>query len=138
LTLSLMGGLLSFNSFAADCPAGIKLPSATYDKYYSVPISNSNGLFEHFVNINGCEYKAMGSTYYDDSFITSDSFESTGKPAKPGSVPVGSSEDKPGSGDSGDSDTPDTKPDIPDVTPPPPDIKPPSPGGGSGGGSQQS
>lgn len=115
LIIYLTGGFLSFNSFAADCPAGIKLPAATYNKYYSVPILNSNALFEHFVNINGCEYKAMGSAYYDDSFITSDSFESTGKPAKPGSVPVGSLEDKPGSGDSGDSDTPDTKPDNPDT-----------------------
>ncbi|ECH6755991.1 hypothetical protein FP263_26035, partial [Salmonella enterica subsp. enterica] len=109
LIISLTGGLLSFSSFAADCPAGIKLPSATYDKYYSVPIPNSNGLFNYFVNIGGCEYLATGSPVtIAGNFLSAQSFQSTGKPAKPGSVPVGSSEDKPGSGDSGDSDKPDS------------------------------
>ncbi|ECK9293118.1 hypothetical protein FEO07_22170 [Salmonella enterica subsp. enterica serovar Javiana] len=122
LILSLMGGLLSFNSYASECPAGIKLPAATYDKYYSVPIPNSSGLFYYFVNINGCEYQVLGSTYYGDDFITSDSYESTGKPAKPGSVPVGGSEDKPDSGDT------DVNPPQPDVTPPEPD-KPTPPSG---------
>ncbi|EHI7915419.1 hypothetical protein J9M50_004800 [Salmonella enterica] len=140
LTLSLMGGLLSFNSFSADCPAGIKLPAATYDKYYSVPIPNSNGLFDRFVNINGCEYRPTGdATGWDDVSIWSQSFESTGKPAKPGSVPVGSSEDKPGSGDSGDSDKPDSggsgSGGGPTVIPPSPDT---GSSGGSGGSSGSS
>ncbi|HAF2131475.1 TPA: hypothetical protein G9F27_005860, partial [Salmonella enterica] len=107
LFIAMTGGLLSFNSFAADCLAGLKLPGTTYDNYYKVPAPGENGVFDYFVNINGCEYLATGdATGWDEISLWSQSFESTGRPAKPGSVPVGSSEDKPDSGSlSGDDST---------------------------------
>lgn len=125
----LLFSLIVFSSIshAADCPAGIKLPGATYDKYYRIPIPDSNGLFNYFVNIGGCEYQATGSaTTWGDDYLASQSFESTGKPAKSGSVPVGSSEDKPDSGDTGDTGGGSTEPSNPGITPPVnPPVKPP-------------
>ncbi|HFJ3371661.1 TPA: hypothetical protein ACGT6A_005110 [Salmonella enterica] len=115
LIISLMGGLLSFNSFAADCLSGVKLSGGSYKPFYTIknPISGE----DNFININGCEYKNIGAgaATSDGYYLSYDGFISTGKPAKSGSVPVGGSEDKPGSGDSGDFDTPDTKPDNPDT-----------------------
>ncbi|EDU9902347.1 hypothetical protein F4V72_09505 [Salmonella enterica subsp. diarizonae] len=63
LILSLMGGLLSFNSFAASCPVGVTVPAGTYKPYYE--IKNPDGTSEKYINVGGCEYWAKGGGYMD-------------------------------------------------------------------------
>ncbi|ENU2135393.1 hypothetical protein ACE60T_005840, partial [Salmonella enterica] len=96
--LMLIGGLLSFNSYAADCPAGIHLPAGSYKPYYSSGI-------DYFINLDGCEYKVLGFTVRPDQgdavgeIISPDGFVSTGKPVKEG-TPVSVSQDVPDEPDS--------------------------------------
>ncbi|HAF2131339.1 TPA: hypothetical protein G9F27_005708, partial [Salmonella enterica] len=117
LFIAMTGGLLSFNSYAADCPAGLKIPSGAY-----IPVINgilvSDNPFS--INISGCEYKPIDINYIvytegplKDGIFSSNGYISTGDKVLPGnsySVHVNSSglpdtEDKPDSGSSGDSST---------------------------------
>ncbi|HDC2548999.1 TPA: hypothetical protein O7139_005492, partial [Salmonella enterica] len=132
IILSLTGGLLSFNSYAASCPVGATVPAGTYKPFYQ--IKHSDGTSEKYINIGGCEYWAKGG-----AVLTPDGFAgslgpwvSTGNHVKDGVSPAVDE-----NGHSPEPEAPPSPP-VPDVKPPDPDIKPPSPGGGSGGGSQQS
>ncbi|EFT2481318.1 hypothetical protein HVH02_000091 [Salmonella enterica] len=107
--------LFSALSHAADCPSGIHVPAGTYKPYYNVP--NSDGTFDHFINLGGCEYSSPsgGAELPDGSYGSYGDFVSTGKPAK-----AGSSVSSPQTTDSKpDTDNPDDNPDItPPVNPP--------------------
>ncbi|EJB9125551.1 hypothetical protein MXG66_001727 [Salmonella enterica] len=107
--------LFSALSHASDCPSGIHVPAGTYKPYYNVP--NSDGTFDHFINLGGCEYSSPsgGAELPDGSYGSYGDFVSTGKPAK-----AGSSVSSPQTTDSKpDTDNPDDNPDItPPVNPP--------------------
>ncbi|EPU8330229.1 hypothetical protein ACVZ8C_000924 [Salmonella enterica subsp. enterica serovar Newport] len=111
--------LFSVLSHAADCPAGIHVPPGTYKPYYNV--KNSSGTYDHFINLDGCEYSSPsgGAETPDGSYSSYGDFISTGKPAKAGSQ-VSSPQP---TNTNPDTDNPD---DYPDITPPvKPPVKPP-------------
>ncbi|EFU9020412.1 hypothetical protein SJ030_000607 [Salmonella enterica] len=115
----LLFSLVVFSSIshAADCPAGVHVPAGTYKPYYNV--ANSSGIFDHFINLGGCEYSSPsgGAESSDGSYASYGDFVSTGKPAKEGS-PVSSPQTTDTNPDDGD--------DNPDITPPVnPPVKPP-------------
>ncbi|HEB6945836.1 TPA: hypothetical protein R0445_000292 [Salmonella enterica subsp. enterica serovar Hvittingfoss] len=118
LFVAITGGLLSFNSYAVSCSAGIRIPAGTtYKPFYTV--KNPAGGFFHFINIDGCEYwsESGGAETSDGWFGSYEGFVSTGNSAKPGFPPsVSESDDKPDSPDSGDSGDsgPSGNPDAPD------------------------
>ncbi|ECH6756011.1 hypothetical protein FP263_26165, partial [Salmonella enterica subsp. enterica] len=132
LTLSLMGGFLSFNSFAKDsCPV-ISVPFK-YDPFLThyVPSNSSHPEYGSLpaLDIHGCTY-----------VITSNSCPDNVDLSQSGSVCIATSlvllSDK------GDDDSPIQKPDNetdkPNPSPDTPDTKPDNPdtgGSGSGGGS---
>ncbi|ECO1013989.1 hypothetical protein AA464_28680, partial [Salmonella enterica subsp. enterica serovar Newport] len=99
--MMLIGGLLSFNSYAADCPAGIHLPAGSYKPHYN--IIDSGGGSQHYINIGGCEYWAIGGGVEtpDGWYASIGDFVSTGKPVKEG-TPISVSENA--------SDEPDSPP----------------------------
>ncbi|HDC2563412.1 TPA: hypothetical protein O7139_005564, partial [Salmonella enterica] len=142
LIISLMGGFLSFNSFASvfvsdkptpqQCSARPELKDTTMTHFWQAGTS-------YYAYYQGCEYVSFHAT--DAICIESSSgyycnWRPTGKVES--SEGEGNSDDKP-------TDTPDTKPDNPDsggsgsgggssggssnpdVKPPAPDINPPSP-----------
>ncbi|EGJ5259132.1 hypothetical protein IM977_002028 [Salmonella enterica subsp. enterica serovar Typhimurium] len=113
--------LFSSLSHAADCPAGVHVPAGTYKPYYNV--KNSSGTYDHFINLDGCEYfSSAGVETSDGSYGSYDDFISTGKPAKAGTQ-VSSPQSTNPNPDTGDTDNPD---DYPDITPPvKPPVKPP-------------
>lgn len=127
--LLLTGGLLSFNSFASNCHAGIKIPSGTYSPVINGVLGSD---IPFSINIHGCEYTPVDINYivYTEgplkgSIFSSNGFISTGNVIKTDNTP-----------DDSDSDNPDTKPDDkPDVTPPVIDVKPPKPDTGTTGSS---
>ncbi|ENJ3332782.1 hypothetical protein AB1B89_003660 [Salmonella enterica] len=115
----LLFSLVVFSSIshAADCPAGVHVPAGTYKPYYNV--ANSSGIFDHFINLGGCEYSSPsgGAESSDGSYASYGDFVSTGKPAKEGS-PISSPQTTDTNPDDGD--------DNPDITPPVnPPVKPP-------------
>lgn len=115
----LLFSLIIFSSIshAADCPVGVHVPAGTYKPYYNVV--NSSGVFDHFINLGGCEYSSpSGGAETSDGFYASyGDFVSTGKPAKEGS-PVSYPQTTDTNPDDGD--------DNPDITPPVnPPVKPP-------------
>ncbi|HDC2549047.1 TPA: hypothetical protein O7139_005539, partial [Salmonella enterica] len=140
LTLSLMGGFVSFNSFAgsekltdAQCQAKPTLKDYSMTKW----VQKGSDFYAAY---QGCVYLNVSKL---GVCATGDDCFGDWEPVKAFNP------------SSGDSDTPDIKPDNPDsgdsgssgggssgggsnpdVKPPPPDINPPSQGGGSGGGSQ--
>lgn len=88
IILSLTGGLLSFNSYAASCPVGATVPAGTYKPFYQ--IKHSDGTSEKYINIGGCEYWAKGG-----AVLTPDGFAgslgpwvSTGNHVKDGVSPA--------------------------------------------------
>lgn len=56
LIISLTGGLISFNSYAASCPVGATVPAGTYKPYYE--IKKPDGIPNIYINVGGCEYWA--------------------------------------------------------------------------------
>ncbi|EDC5874220.1 hypothetical protein GAT78_00055 [Salmonella enterica] len=126
LIISLMGGFVSFNSYAANCPAGIKIPSGTYSPVIN-GVLGSNIPFS--INIHGCEYAPVDINYivYTEgplkgSIFSSNGFISTGNVIKTDDDPNTGDSD---TGDSDDSDTPPTDPDKP-VEPQLPDYSKPA------------
>ncbi|HAF2458163.1 TPA: hypothetical protein G9F28_001705 [Salmonella enterica] len=116
LIISLTGGFVSFNSYAASCPVGATVPAGTYKPYYIV---NHDGIPNLFINVGGCEYLADSPFWTPEGLVSSSSpFVSTGKPAKEGVSP---SVDENGKNPAPELD------DKPDVTPPVIDVKPPQP-----------
>ncbi|ELS9320792.1 hypothetical protein R6P07_000343 [Salmonella enterica] len=119
--LMLIGGLLSFNSYAVSCPVGATVPAGTYKPYYIV---NHDGFPNLFINVGGCEYLADSPIWTPEGLVSSSSpFVSTGKPAKEGVSP------------SVDENNHSPEPSLPDVKPPQPDVTPPIPDTGTTGGS---
>lgn len=118
--LAFTGWMISFNSFAADCSSGIKIPAGTYKPYYE--IKNHDGTSEKYINIGGCEYWAKGgSTVTPDGWLGSiGPLVSTGNSAQAGVSPALDENGK-------KPEISDTKPDTPDVKPPQPDVTPPEP-----------
>lgn len=115
----LLFSLIIFSSIshAADCPVGVHVPAGTYKPYYNVV--NSSGVFDHFINLGGCEYSSPsgGAETSDGSYASYGDFVSTGKPAKEGSL-VSYPQTTDTNPDDGD--------DNPDITPPVnPPVKPP-------------
>ncbi|HFW5350244.1 TPA: hypothetical protein ACLFL9_001084 [Salmonella enterica subsp. diarizonae serovar 53:z10:z35] len=111
--------LFSVLSHAADCPAGVHVPAGTYKPYYNV--KNSSGTYDHFINLDGCEYSSPsgGAETSDGSYSSYGDFISTGKPAKAGTQVSSPQPSNPNP----DTDNPDGYPDItPPVNPP---VKPP-------------
>ncbi|HDC2563362.1 TPA: hypothetical protein O7139_005509, partial [Salmonella enterica] len=116
LIISLMGGLISFNSYAASCPVGATVSAGSYKPYYEV--KKPDGTSNIYINVGGCEYLADTPAWTPDGWVASSSpFVSTGNPAKEG---VSSSSDENGN-------QPEPVIPQPDVDPPAPDVKPPSP-----------
>ncbi|ELY9633207.1 hypothetical protein SP215_001522 [Salmonella enterica] len=118
----LLFSLIIFSSIshAADCPVGVHVPAGTYKPYYNVV--NSSGVFDHFINLGGCEYSSPsgGAETPDGSYASYGDFVSTGKPAKEGS-PVSYPQTTDTNPDDGD-DNPDITPPVnPPVTPSNPD-----------------
>ncbi|HAF6260223.1 TPA: hypothetical protein G9F11_002846 [Salmonella enterica] len=116
--LAFTGWMISFNSSAADCSSGIKIPAGTY-KPVIPGVIGSDKPFS--INISGCEYKPVNDNYIaytegplKDGIYSSDGYISTGVKFSPGV-----SESFPFNPD--EHDNPDT---IPPVTPP---VKPPEP-----------
>lgn len=131
--LAFTGGMISFNGIAADCPAGLKIPPSTYKPYYGSRL-------DYFINLNGCEYKALGTTLLPNTgsgsgeIWASEGFISTGNQVKPGVPPSVNTDNNPSDkpdnpGDSGSTGGGTT------VTPPPSGGSSGSSGGGSGSGS---
>ncbi|ECI9605053.1 hypothetical protein FLL37_27010, partial [Salmonella enterica] len=117
--LMLIGGLLSFNSYAVSCPVGATVPAGTYKPYYIV---NHDGFPNLFINVGGCEYLADSPIWTPEGLVSSSSpFVSTGKPAKEGVSP------------SVDENNHSPEPSLPDVKPPQPDVTPPKPDTGTTG-----
>lgn len=112
LTLSLMGGFLSFNSFAdtekltdSQCQAKPTLKNYSMSKWAQKG-SDFYAAYQGciYLNVSKLGFCAIGDMCLGDW-----------EPVKAFNP------------SSGDSDTPDTKPDNPDVKPPAPDVKPPEP-----------
>ncbi|EEJ5734739.1 hypothetical protein GSO05_002863, partial [Salmonella enterica] len=135
--LAFTGGMISFNTFAADCPAGLKIPAGTYKPFYTKPVPNYPGLTDKFINIGGCEYKSItgGAVLPDGSFGSYGDFSSTGNQVDPGIPPSviqptepddkpddnnpSDKPDNPGdSGSTGDGSTPPDNPSSPDYSKP--------------------
>ncbi|EEF8013706.1 hypothetical protein GWR30_22945 [Salmonella enterica] len=126
LIISLTGGFLSFNVSASQvkdsptpqqCIARPVLTDITMTSVWKV------GAF-YYANYQGCEYVEFRNSSTKVCILDSDGYLCDWKPT--GNVVS--------SGDSGDSDNPDTKPDDkPDVTPPVIDVKPPKPDTGTTG-----
>lgn len=124
--LAFTGWMISFNSFAADCSSGIKIPAGTY-KPVIPGVLGSDKPFS--INISGCEYKPVNDNYIaytegplKDGIYSSDGYISTGVKFSPGV-----SESSPFNPD--EHDNPDTTPPVtPPVKPPEPD-KPAPPSG---------
>ncbi|ENU2135450.1 hypothetical protein ACE60T_005902, partial [Salmonella enterica] len=58
--LLLIGGLLSFNSYAANCSTGAKLPSGSYMPLITGSIGSD---VSFFINVNGCQYVPVDINY---------------------------------------------------------------------------
>ncbi|ENE1346184.1 hypothetical protein ABV038_001151 [Salmonella enterica] len=135
--LAFTGGMISFNTFAVDCPAGLKIPAGTYKPFYTKPVPNYPGLTDKFINIGGCEYKSItgGAVLPDGSFGSYGDFSSTGNQVDPGIPPSviqptepddkpddnnpSDKPDNPGdSGSTGDGSTPPDNPSSPDYSKP--------------------
>ncbi|ECO1013972.1 hypothetical protein AA464_28580, partial [Salmonella enterica subsp. enterica serovar Newport] len=58
--LMLIGGSLSFNSYAANCSAGVKLPSGSYMPLITGSIGSD---VSFFINVNGCQYIPVDINY---------------------------------------------------------------------------
>ncbi|EBE4778688.1 hypothetical protein FHK17_04180 [Salmonella enterica] len=127
LLFSLM--VFSALSYAADCPAGIKIPSGTYGPVINGVLGSD---IPFSINIHGCEYAPVDINYviYTEgplkgSIYSTNGFISTGHVIKTDDKPdTGGSDDS--GGDTGGDSTQPTEPDNPDVTPPvKPPVKPP-------------
>ncbi|EJZ1608455.1 hypothetical protein OHU06_001694 [Salmonella enterica] len=58
--LMLIGGLLSFNSYASNCSTGVKLPSGAYMPLITGSIGSD---VSFFINVNGCQYIPVDINY---------------------------------------------------------------------------
>ncbi|EDK4040415.1 hypothetical protein GF271_00015 [Salmonella enterica subsp. enterica serovar Newport] len=131
LLFSLM--VFSALSHAADCPAGIKIPSGTYGPVINGVLGSD---IPFSINIHGCEYAPVDINYFiytegplKGSIYSANGFISTGHIIKTDDKPdAGDGDDSGGDtgGDTGGDSTPPTEPDNPGVTPPVnPPVKPP-------------